>query len=156
MMKRLIKKMNDIIIREMNVDDIDDVLEVEKVSFSTPWSKESFIQEVKENKLARYIIAQVDEKVVAYGGMWLILDEAHITNVAVATGFRNMGIGQMIIDGLINICNELIINHMTLEVRKSNYPAIKLYKNNGFVEIGTRPGYYADTKEDAIIMWKEI
>lgn len=156
MMKRLIKKMNDIIIREMNVDDIDDVLEVEKVSFSTPWSKESFIQEIKENKLARYIIAQVDEKVVAYGGMWLILDEAHITNVAVATGFRNMGIGQMIIDGLINICNELIINHMTLEVRKSNYPAIKLYKNNRFVEIGTRPGYYADTKEDAIIMWKEI
>ncbi|MGO1372501.1 MAG: ribosomal protein S18-alanine N-acetyltransferase [Senegalia sp. (in: firmicutes)] len=155
-MKRLIKKMNDIIIREMNEDDIDDVLEVEKVSFSTPWSKESFIQEIKENKLARYIIAQVDEKVVAYGGMWLILDEAHITNVAVATGFRNRGIGQMIIDGLTNICNELIINHMTLEVRKSNYPAIKLYKNNGFIEIGTRAGYYADTKEDAIIMWKEI
>lgn len=148
--------MNNINIREMNKDDIDDVLEVEKTSFSTPWSKDSFIKEITENKLAKYIIAEVDEKIVGYGGMWLILDEAHITNVAVSNEFRNRGIGQKIIDGLIDICRKLMINRITLEVRKSNNPAIKLYKNNGFIEIGIRPGYYADTKEDAIIMWKEM
>ncbi|WP_130805991.1 ribosomal protein S18-alanine N-acetyltransferase [Senegalia massiliensis] len=148
--------MNNIVIRNMEYRDIDNILELENMSFSTPWSKESFIKEIKENKLARYIVAKGDDKIVGYGGMWLILDEAHITNIAVHPEYRGEGIGNKLLNGLVEISKEMMIKRMTLEVRKSNYPAIKLYKNNDFIEVGIRPGYYSDTNEDAIIMWKEV
>ncbi|NBI07320.1 ribosomal protein S18-alanine N-acetyltransferase [Senegalia massiliensis] len=148
--------MNSIVIRNMESEDIDNILELENMSFSTPWSKESFIKEIKENKLARYIVAKNDTKIVGYGGMWLILDEAHITNIAVHPEYRGEGVGTKLLNGLVEISKEMMIKRMTLEVRKSNDPAIKLYKNNDFVEVGIRPGYYSDTNEDAIIMWKEV
>jgi ribosomal-protein-alanine N-acetyltransferase len=148
--------MDNIIIRNMTLDDIDDVIEIEKMAFTTPWSKESFRLELTRNMLAKYIVAEKDKKVVGYGGMWLILDEAHITNIAVNKNFRGVGVGNVILDGLINICKDRSIRFMTLEVRKSNEIAKSLYKKYGFEESGTRPGYYSDNNEDAIIMWKMI
>jgi ribosomal-protein-alanine N-acetyltransferase len=148
--------MNNIVIRNMESEDIDNILELENMSFSTPWSKESFIKEIEENKLARYIVAKSNDKIIGYGGMWLILDEAHITNIAVHPEYRGEGIGNKLLNGLVDISKETMIKRMTLEVRKSNDPAINLYKNNDFIEVGIRPGYYSDTNEDAIIMWKEV
>lgn len=148
--------MSKIIIRDMREDDIDEVLDIEKKSFKTPWSRDAFKKEVNENKLARYIVASIDGKVIGYGGIWLIVDEGHITNIAVHPSFRGLGIGKLLVEGLIEICKNRGISRMTLEVRKSNKIAQSLYKKYGFRECGIRPGYYTDTKEDAIIMWKEM
>lgn len=147
--------MSDVVIRKMTEEDIDEVLEIEKESFKTPWSREAFVLELVKNQLASYIVAEKEGKIIGYGGLWFILDEAHITNIAVAAQYRGQGVGNLIMEGLIKICEEKGINSMTLEVRKSNIVAQSLYKKYGFVSCGVRPGYYTDTKEDAIIMWRE-
>lgn len=144
------------LIRDMIEKDIEDVLEIEKTSFSTPWSKEAFTLEITKNNLARYIVAEVEKEVVAYGGIWFIIDEGHITNIAVHEKYRGLGIGNKIVEGLIYRCIDRDIRAMTLEVRKSNEVAKSLYKKYGFKECGIRPGYYSDDNEDAIIMWKSI
>lgn len=144
----------DIIIREMEENDIDDILKIEKESFATPWTRNSFLIELNENKLARYIVAEVDGKILGYGGMWFILNESHITNIAVLKDYRGQGVGNRILEGLIWYCIKEGIESMTLEVRKSNIVAQNLYKKYGFIDSGTRPGYYSDTKEDAMIMWR--
>lgn len=145
-----------ITIREMKKEDIDEVLEIEKASFTTPWSKDAFTIEITQNMLAKYIVAEVDEKIVGYGGVWLIVDEGHITNIAVSRQYRGFGVGEKLIQGLVDLCSDKNIRAMTLEVRKSNEVAKKLYKKHGFKEYGIRPKYYADDNEDAIIMWKRI
>lgn len=142
------------IIRKMVEDDIEEVVEIEKVAFSTPWSKEAFTTEINENHLAYYVVAELDKRVVAYGGIWLILNEGHITNIAVKEDHKGKGIGNKIVEGLIRYCIEKDIDNMTLEVRKSNLVAISLYEKYGFISYGIRPKYYADDGEDAIIMWR--
>lgn len=143
-------------IREMMYKDIKDVLEIEKMSFATPWSENSFVMELEKNKLSRYIVAEKDNRIVGYGGIWVILEEGHITNIAVHKEFRQMGIGELLVKGLIHISKELSIERMTLEVRQSNNPAISLYEKYGFKSVGIRENYYSDNNEDAIIMWKEL
>lgn len=144
----------DVIIRGIKEEDIDDIVEIEKEAFSTPWSKESFITEIRDNLLAKYLVAEIDERVVGYGGIWLILNEGHVTNIAVRESHKGKGIGNMIVEGLICYCISQGIENMTLEVRKSNYIAQNLYKKYGFMEYGIRPKYYSDNNEDAIIMWR--
>lgn len=144
----------DIIIRNMEEEDIEDIFKIEKQSFSTPWSRDAFLIELNENKLARYIVAEIDKKVVGYGGIWFILNEGHITNIAVLRDYRGKGVGNRIIEGLIWNCIKEDIESMTLEVRKSNMVAQNLYRKYGFIDSGIRPGYYLDNKEDAIIMWR--
>ncbi len=146
----------DIIIRKMEEKDLDRIMEIEKKAFTTPWTKESFILEITKNQLARYIVAEIDDVVVGYGGIWLILDEGHITNIAVDTDYRKMGAGNSLVEGLIHLSMERNISAMTLEVRETNIAAQNLYKKYGFVESGIRPKYYADDNEDAIIMWKNL
>lgn len=147
--------MSNILVREMEEKDVDGVLRIEELSFTTPWSKEAFVLEITTNKLAKYVIVERDGHIVGYGGVWLIIDEGHITNIAVEPQYRGQGIGNFLVEKLIDICKERGITSLTLEVRKSNIVAQSLYKKYGFKECGIRPGYYSDTKEDAIIMWKE-
>ncbi|MCQ4924183.1 ribosomal protein S18-alanine N-acetyltransferase [Tissierella carlieri] len=146
----------DIIIRKMEEEDLDRIMEIEKDAFTTPWPKESFLLEITKNQLARYIVAEIDDVVAGYGGIWMILDEGHITNIAVESKYRKMGVGKAIVEGLIYLCNKERISAMTLEVRESNIAAQNLYKKYDFVESGIRPNYYADDNEDAIIMWKKL
>lgn len=146
----------DITIRKMEEKDLDRIIEIEKDAFTTPWPRESFLLEITKNQLARYIVAEIDGIVAGYGGIWLILDEGHITNIAVESKYRKMGIGNNLVEGLIYLCTKERIGAMTLEVRESNIAAQNLYKKYGFVESGVRPNYYADEKEDAIIMWKKL
>ncbi|WP_084110854.1 ribosomal protein S18-alanine N-acetyltransferase [Caldanaerobius fijiensis] len=133
---------------------LDAVMEIEKEAFTVPWSRESFEMEITRNKCAYYIVAILDEKVVGYGGMWLVVDEAHITNIAVHRDYRGQGIGKKIIEGLIEEAKRRKLMAMTLEVRASNRVAIHLYEKYGFTPFGRRKGYYSDNNEDAIIMWK--
>lgn len=144
----------DIIVRKMLEKDIDSVLEIEKEAFTTPWSKEAFTSEIRDNILAYYLVAEVEGKVVGYGGIWLILNEGHITNIAVKEEYKGKKIGANILEGLIVYCMEKGIDNMTLEVRESNIVAQNLYKKYDFVSYGIRPNYYADDKEDAVVMWR--
>lgn len=144
----------EIIVRKMIEEDIDIILEIEKEAFTTPWSREAFLTEIKENLLAYYLIAEVNGKVTGYGGIWLILNEGHITNIAVKEEYKGNGIGNSILEGLICYCMKNSIDNMTLEVRESNVIAQNLYRKYGFVSSGKRPNYYSDDGEDAIIMWR--
>jgi len=145
-----------IILREMEINDLDDVMEIEKESFTTPWTREAFRMEVQDNLLAKYIVAEIDHQVVGYGGLWTIMDEGHITNIAVRKAFRGQGVGNSIVMGLVEYCRDHDIPRMTLEVRKSNTVAQHLYKKYGFIDCGIRPNYYTDGHEDAVIMWKSF
>lgn len=145
---------NNLIITEMTTEHIDDIMMVERLSFTIPWSKKAFIQELTENKFSLYISALLDGNAVGYAGMWKIFDEGHITNIAVHPEFRKIGIGSRLLEKLINISREMKIEKLTLEVRKSNVAAKNLYLKYGFKEEGIRKNYYADNGEDAIIMWK--
>lgn len=138
----------------MAIEDIDDILVIEHESFSVPWPRESFESEVLRNALSVYILAETEGQTIGYGGMWLILDEAHITNVAVRESHRGKGVGERLVKFLIDEAFKSGARSMTLEVRAGNVAARSLYEKMGFVVEGTRPGYYQDNKEDALIMWK--
>ncbi len=136
------------------LEHLDDIMEVEKLSFKITWSREAFFDEITRNEVAMYFSAAVEKKVVGYAGMWKVLDEGHITNIAVHPEYRGNGIGSRLLESLIEKATGTGIARMTLEVRKSNLAAQGLYRKYGFETVGFRKAYYADNGEDAIIMWK--
>lgn len=142
---------DEIAVREMRLEDIDGIMEIEHGSFATPWTKQDLIGELS-NTAARYFVALEGEKVVAYAGTWLIIDEGHITNVAVHPDWRGRGCGTRVLYALIQAAIDVGVQYMTLEVRVSNEPALALYKNFGFKKAGLRKKYYEDNGEDAHIM----
>lgn len=146
---------NNIIIRSMTKDDVDSVYIVEEDCFTDPWSKESIRKELK-NDLARYLVAELDNKIVGYVGVWFVVDEGHITNVAVHSDYRGKKIGDKLVKEMIKLCKESKLVAMTLEVRSSNTVAQNLYRKYGFKMGGIRKEYYSDNKEDAIIMWNQL
>ncbi len=137
----------------MQLADIPRVLEIERQSFPTPWPHDAYVHELKENRLAAYLVARVATEIVGYAGMWIIMDEAHITTIAVDPPRRGQHIGERLLVSLIEAALQKRARWMTLEVRKSNATAQALYKKYGFREIGVRKGYYSDNREDAIVMW---
>ena len=142
-------------VRKMLKSDLDTVMDIENKCFSVPWTREALLLEIDKNRFARYLVAELDGKVIGYGGMWMIMDEAHITNIAVHPDHRGKGYGNCIVEGLIATAKKDGILRLTLEVRRSNVVAQNLYKKYGFIFCGVRPGYYQDNQEDAIIMWRE-
>ena len=142
---------DEIAVREMRLEDIDGIMEIEHGSFATPWTKQDLIGELS-NTAARYFVALEGEKVVAYAGTWLIIDAGHITNVAVPPDWRGRGCGTRVLSALIQAAIDVGVQYMTLEVRVSNEPALALYKNFGFKKAGLRKKYYEDNGEDAHIM----
>lgn len=146
--------MSNINVRVMTLDDLDSVLEIENSTFTTPWTRESFEKEIRNNQLAKYLVIENDEQIVGYGGMWFIVDEAHITNIAIDKSFRKRRLGSFLVKSMIEYAQHLGIHRMTLEVRESNIAAQRLYMKFGFKPYGKRPKYYQDNNEDAIIMWR--
>lgn len=140
----------------LQAEHIDQIVEIEKISFPTPWSKKSLLHELHDNPFAFYVVAVSGREVLAYGGVWLVMDEAHVTNVAVNIPYRGKGLGRLIMDELQFIARAQGCMKITLEVRTSNLIAQGLYNSLGFRAAGLRKGYYSDTKEDAIIMWKDL
>jgi len=143
-------------IRPMEPRDLIAVWEIEKLCFSIPWKKNAFLIEITDNRCARYFVAHTDGKVIGYGGMWLMIDEAHITNIAVHPSFRKKGVGHAILKALADESLRNDADKMTLEVRVSNREALNLYESMGFVGAGVRKRYYSDNDEDALIMWRII
>lgn len=144
------------IVRPMQMEDLQAILEIERTSFSTPWSLQAFKAELKDNEYARYLCLELEGQVIGYMGLWFILDEGHITNIAIAPNFRGQHWGEYLMRSMMGRMVEQGMERMTLEVRASNSPAQSLYKRLGFATAGVRKGYYADTQEDALIMWVEL
>lgn len=150
-------KMPKIQIAKMTLDDVEGVYEVEKTSFPIPWPIESIKSELS-NLLATYLVAKVDDKVAGYMGVWFVMDECHITNLAVHEDFRRMGIATKLIDEILKLCKEHQTQTAILEVRVNNFVAQSLYSKYGFKPEIIRKGYYKNpdnTREDAIVMIKE-
>lgn len=144
----------DLIIRQAEAKDILPMAELDQLCFAAPWSVESFETEILRNNVALYLIAEINETVVGYAGLWCVLDEGHITNVAVHPDYRKKGIGEALVSVLIDHTSANGIKSHTLEVRPSNAAAIALYTKFGFQPAGIRKKYYEDNGEDAIIMWR--
>jgi len=153
-MNEEIKMQEAFLIRAMKPEDLDQVMALEQRCFSMPWPRSAFQDELTRNPLARYLVVTAGELVVGYAGIWLIFDEGHITNVAVDPDWRQRGLAKQLLAVLLANARGCSISACTLEVRRSNLPALRLYQQFGFVEEGCRKGYYTDNKEDALILWK--
>ena len=140
------------IVRRMTLEDVPQVHAIETATFPTPWSEQSFIDEMTKNVCARYMVAEEDGHVIAFAGAWMILDEGHITNIAVSAPHRGKGVGKAVTDALKQYAANLGVQYMTLEVRRSNLVAQNMYKKLGFIELGYRKRYYEDNGEDALLM----
>ncbi|MFW6007211.1 MAG: ribosomal protein S18-alanine N-acetyltransferase [Bacillota bacterium] len=146
----------DIKIGLLSEEDLSQVMKIEYKSFNSPWSRHSFLKDINENPYSIYLAAYNGKKLVGYIGGWLVIDELHITNLAVDPEYRKQGIATRLLNTIIEIIKEKEMIAVTLEVRESNEPAINLYKNNGFIQTGKRINYYQDNGEDALIMRKEL
>lgn len=143
--------MSEITVGLMTVEDVDAVHEIETACFKTPWSRASFLREVTENQCARYVVVREDGRAIAYAGVWFVLDEGHITNIAVHPERRGRGYGELVTRSMIQLAADSGMNWMTLEVRRGNKVAQNLYHKLGFIDVGYRKRYYENT-EDALVM----
>jgi [ribosomal protein S18]-alanine N-acetyltransferase len=177
-----------LVVEAMEVEDISQVLEVDRESYSLPWPASAYRREILHNRNARYFVLREtddvpldggvphDERpkfpfgffrrpvradgttiertgaILGYAGMWLMLDEAHITTIAMRNNWRGKGLGELLLASLVETAYDIGAHRITLEVRVSNEPAQKLYRKYGFSEEGVRPRYYSDNNEDAFIM----
>ena len=139
-------------IRRMTKDDLEKVVGIENETFSEPWTLDSFAHSLEcDNDI--YLVAEEDGEIAGYCGLWGVIDEGQITNVAVAREFRRKGVGRQLLTRLIEEAKAHKYSVFTLEVRVSNKPAIALYEQLGFVKEGIRRDYYRKPREDAVIMW---
>ena len=148
--------MNNGLVRDMEWEDLDAISQIERLTFTMPWSMDSFKTELKENEYARYFCLESEGRVIGYMGLWLIFDEGHITNIAVLPDFQGLGWGGFLLRSVMAEMRMQGMARMTLEVRASNSPALALYRRYGFTVAGVRKKYYADNGEDALIMWAEL
>ena len=140
-------------IRRMTVDDVDAVHAIEAATFATPWSRQSFYEEMTRNACARYLVAVLpDGQIAGFAGVWVVIDEGHITNIAVRKDCRGQGIGRALTAALMQYAANLGVVYMTLEVRRSNEIAQHVYLSHGFIQVSVRKKYYEDNGEDALFM----
>ena len=141
-----------VLFRPMQKGDVERVAELERICFRAPWSRAALAGELK-NDVAHYLVGECDGRVIAYAGMWVLFDEAHITNVAVDPAFRRRGLGRRLMLCMMRTARLFGAAMMTLEVRETNLGAQALYAGLGFLREGRRKGYYTDTGEDAFLLW---
>jgi len=137
----------------MTLADIPAVIEIERASFSTTWPADAFYNELHTNKLAHYFVGRIGEHIVAYGGIWVIFEDSHVTTIAVDPVYRGRRLGEALLLHLLDRAIEGGAAWMTLEVRESNVAAQQLYRKYGFTTVTTRKGYYSDNDENALVMW---
>jgi len=143
-------------IQPMQRSEVEDVLKIEEQAYGDHhWSKNSFYGELSNNLAHYYSAFNKDGELVGYAGSWQVIDEAHITTIAVKPEFKRKKIAEALLKRIVDDCYNCKIKYLTLEVRVSNVPAIKLYEKYGFKSLGERKGYYQNNNEDALIMWTE-
>jgi [ribosomal protein S18]-alanine N-acetyltransferase len=139
-------------IEAMTLDDIPSVHAIERASFAVPWPDDAYRSELVTNRLASYVVARAGDEVIGFAGLWVMVDEAHITTFAVHPRWRRRTVGQRLLLRVLELANDRRAREATLEVRLSNMPARRLYEKYGFRPVGIRPRYYSDNGEDALIM----
>ncbi|EUJ59227.1 ribosomal protein S18-alanine N-acetyltransferase [Listeria fleischmannii] len=142
--------------RKAGEEDIDALLQIEHAVFSSPWSREAFLNEFKINQYAHYLLAVLDGEVVGYGGVWLVLDEGHVTNIAIHPDFQGNHYGEALLVALLDLAKQSGVTAMTLEVRVTNTRAQNLYRKYNFQNGAIRKRYYPDNGEDALVMWVNL
>ena len=154
--------MNQIItttVRAMRMSDLQTVLDIDRLSFPLPWSERTYRYEINENPSSYMFVVEIHEgrklRVVGYVGFWFIVDEAHISTLAVHPDYRGYGIGELLLQTAISHAERLDVRIVTLEVRISNQIAINLYSKYDFEVVGSRPRYYRDNNEEALLMTRE-
>lgn len=140
-------------IRLMDLSDIEAVMEVETATYAEPWQRHIFYQELSQNLQAHYYVLELDGNVVGYAGMWVVIDDAQITNIAILPGYRGKKLGERLFRFMLGKAVMLGAVRLSLEVRVSNHVAQRMYRKFGLVEGGIRKNYYSDNQEDAIVMW---
>ena len=143
------------IIREMKPEDVPAIAELEKQCFSAPWSENMIISSL-ENRLSCWLVAEIEGAIAGYVGSEAVLDSADMMNIAVALEFRRQGVGAALVNGLVSRLQSKSVSFLLLEVRVSNKPAIAMYEKLGFLQVGLRPRYYCNPREDAFVMRKEL
>ena len=142
-------------VEPMTLDDLDAVHAIERASFAVPWPDDAYRNEIRTNRLATYVVARLGEEIVGFAGLWIMVDEAHVTTFAVDPRWRRRGVGERMLLALLDLAVARRAREATLEVRLSNLPARKLYEKHGFRPVGIRVRYYSDNGEDALIMTTE-
>lgn len=148
--------MGELVIRKMEITDIHGVVNVEISSFQSPWPEDIFYQEFANNQHAHYFVMELDGSIIGYAGLWIVLDDAQITNIAVMPNFRGYKFGEKLFGFIANQAMNLGVKRLSLEVRESNIIAQKMYRKFGLVPGGIRKNYYSDDQEDAIVMWVNL
>ncbi|MDO5522029.1 MAG: ribosomal protein S18-alanine N-acetyltransferase [bacterium] len=143
----------DYCVRVMKTEDVSQVVAIEADTFSMPWSKDDFNKALNDPHNI-YVIVEKEQEILGYCGLWSVLDEGQITNVAIKKNTQGCGLGYMIMKELIHLGEEKGLTAFTLEVREGNIPARALYEKLGFESAGVRPNFYDKPKENAVIMWK--
>jgi ribosomal-protein-alanine N-acetyltransferase len=136
----------------MRVNDLPAVHAIERASFDSPWPADAYRSELETNRLAQYLVVRAGDEIAAYGGMWLMVDEAHVITFAVHPLWRRQRVGERLLLAMLDVAIDAGAREATLEVRLSNLPARRLYEKFGFRPVGLRPRYYSDNGEDALIM----
>jgi ribosomal-protein-alanine N-acetyltransferase len=145
-----------LVFRAMRLEDIPYICAIELEAFATPWTAAAFHNELVNNHFAHYMVMEYNNEIAGYVGIWLIMEEAHITNIAVQSKYRGRKLGERLMRELQKTAAFMGAIRMTLEVRVSNYIAQNLYTKLGFYPVGKRRGYYSDNGEDAVIMWADL
>jgi len=149
-------KMTTPVVRTMVEEDIDTLVMIEEACFATPWTRQSFLHELHENPYANYFIMELDGIVIGYCGLWLVIDEAHITNIAIVPEYRGHKYGDLLFSAVVEKAKEAGAIQLSLEVRVSNVIAQKMYRKYGLIPGGIRKNYYTDNQEDALVMWVKL
>ena len=144
-----------VVVEPMAVTDLPIVHEIERASFTTPWPAHAYRTEIESNRLAHYRVIRVGGRVIGYAGIWVMVDEAHVTTFAVDPAWRRRGVGERLLLAVLDLAIERGAREATLEVRLSNLAARRLYEKYGFRPVGIRARYYSDDNEDALIMTTE-
>jgi ribosomal-protein-alanine N-acetyltransferase len=139
----------------MVLDDLPAIQAIERAAFSAPWPTNAYRTELETNKLAHYLVVRVGEEIAGFAGLWLMVDEAHVTTFAIAPAWRRNHLAERLLVALLDVALDRRATEATLEVRLSNLPARRLYEKFGFRPVGLRPRYYTDNNEDALIMTTE-
>jgi len=153
--KSIVDTAVDVKTRDMTVDDMEDVLSIERASFPTPWAEGMFLGEMK-HPFCHDLVGLVEGQIVGYISFAIIYDEIHLRNLAVHKDWKKRSVASKLLSRMINISSGRGARYGVLEVRGSNEAALGLYKKFGFVVKGTRPFYYTDTGEAALIMWADF
>ena len=135
--------------------DLDGVMAVDAASFTNPWTREMFVWEAEHSDVSHVFVLRLQGAIVGYCALWMIFDELHINNLAVLPAFRNRGAGGALVEHALSFGAGHGAGRATLEVRRANDPARRLYERFGFTVTGMRPAYYRNPLDDALILWRE-